>query len=206
MATGPIVERYDTNPYPEKWRAMGWADGDETRRMTRVITDTKGPVYVRINRNDMPDVMPERQEFEIGKAYLLKDGRDVVIFAMGHMVSKALQTAEDLEKEGLSARVVNVSTLKPVRDEEIQKFAAGMKGIVTVEEHSLIGGLAGVVTYHLRGYGIPIETIGIEDRFGQSALNYDDLLEEYRLTPTHIARAVRKSLGMEGRQNRTKPG
>ena len=173
------------------------ADGNETRKMIRVITDYKGPVYVRINRNDMPDVVPDDQEFEIGKAYLLRDGRDAVIFAMGFMVSKALKAAEGLEKEGLSVKVVNVSTLKPTKDEEIQKFARGTKGIVTVEEHSLIGGLASVVTYSLRGHGIPIETIGIEDKFGQSALNYDELLEEYGLTEKQINRAVRRSLRID---------
>jgi transketolase len=170
------------------------ADANETRNMTKAIVDFKGPVYLRINRNDMPDVISPSHDFEIGKAYLLRDGTDAVIFAMGFMVSKALQASEILEREGLSVRVVNVSTLKPLKDEEIRKYAEGMTGIVTAEEHSLIGGLANAVTYGLRGWGIPIETVGIADRFGQSARSYDELLEEYGLTEHHIARAVRQAL------------
>jgi transketolase len=171
------------------------ADGHETRSMTEAVVNHQGPVYLRINRNDMPDVVPPDLDFEIGKARLLRDGSDAVIFAMGFMVSKALLASEILHREGLSARVVNVSTLKPLKDEEIRKYAKGMTGIVTAEEHSLIGGLANAVTYALRGWGIPTETVGITDRFGQSARSYDELLEEYGLTENHIAQAVRRSLG-----------
>ena len=170
------------------------ADGIETRKMIEKITEYRGPVYVRINRDDMPDLFPEDQEFEIGKPYLIRYGRDVVIYAAGIMVSKAVNAAESLEKEGISARVVDVSSLKPVDEVEIKKLAEGMKGIVTAEEHTLIGGLAGVITYIFRGGGIPIETIGIDDKFGQSANSYDDLIKHYGLTEEDIANGVRKVL------------
>lgn len=168
------------------------ADGNEVRKMTMKICEFKGPVYMRVNRHDLPDVSPEDQDFEIGKPYLLRDGRDVVIFACGIMVSKALQAAEQLEKENVSARVVNVSSLKPVDENCIRELASGMKGIVTAEEHSLIGGLASVITYILRGSGTPVSAIGIEDKFGQSAHGYDELLEAYGLTAENIARSARE--------------
>jgi len=167
-------------------------DGIETRKMTRKIAEYKGPVYMRLNRHDQPDLFPEDQDFEIGKAYLIRDGKDLVIFANGIMVSKALIAAEKMKKEGISVRVVNVSSFKPVNEDEIKQFASDTKGIITAEEHSLIGGLADLITYILRGSGVPVETIGIEDQFGTSAHNYDELLEAYGLTEDNIIRSVKK--------------
>ena len=168
------------------------ADGNEVRKMMEKICQYHGPVYMRINRHDLPDVFPEDQDFEIGKSYLVRDGSDVVIFANGIMVSRALHAAEELEKENVSVRVVNVSSLKPIDENGIKRFAAGVKGIVTAEEHSLIGGLASVITYILRGIGIPVAAIGIDDKFGQSAHGYDELLEAYGLAAGNIVRSVRE--------------
>ena len=170
------------------------ADGIETRKMVRKMAGFDGPVYLRINRHDMPDLFPEDQESVIGKPYLIREGKEIVVFACGIMVAKAVEAAEALEKEGVSVRVVNVSSLKPVDDKEIKRFTSGMKGIVTAEEHSLIGGLASVITYILRGSAIPIVPVGIEDRFGQSAHGYDELLEEYGLTDFNITRSVKELL------------
>ena len=171
------------------------ADGIETARMTRKLIEHQGPAYMRLNRHDLPDIFPEKQTFEIGKSYLIRDGEDVVIFANGIMVHKSVQAAEKLQKEKISVRVVNVSSLKPINEKEIEAFASGVKGIITAEEHSLIGGLASVITYILRGKGVPVETIGIEDRFGQSAHNYDELLEEYGLSVNNIMLSARKLMG-----------
>jgi transketolase len=168
------------------------ADGIEVRKMTRKIAEYHGPVYMRINRHDLPDLFPEDQEYEIGKSYLIRDGKDVVVFACGIMVAKAVQAAERLEGEGISVRVVNVSSLKPTREDDIRKYASGVKGIITAEEHSLIGGLASVITYILRGTGVPIITIGIEDEFGQSAHGYEELLADYKLTVDNIIAAVKQ--------------
>jgi len=170
------------------------ADGIETRKMVRKIVEYDGPVYLRINRHDLPDLFPENEEYVIGKSYLIRDGRDIVVFANGIMVSKAVEAAEKLEEEGISVRVVNVSSLKPVNESEIKKFAEGVKGIVTAEEHSLIGGLASVVTFILRGNGIPVIPVGIEDQFGQSAHSYNELLEEYGLTADNILNSVKNIL------------
>jgi transketolase len=168
------------------------ADGIETRQMTRKIAEYQGPVYMRINRHDLPDLFPDNQEFEIGKSYLIREGKDVVVFADGIMVSKAVQAAEKSKGEGISVRVVNVSSLKPTNEDDIRKFASGVKGIVTAEEHSLIGGLASVITYILRGSGVPVISIGIEDEFGQSAHDYDELLRDYKLTEDNIIGSIKK--------------
>ncbi len=170
-------------------------DGIETRKMTRKISEYAGPVYMRLNRHDQPDLFPEDQDFEIGKSYLIKEGRDLVIFANGIMVSKAVNASEKMEKQGISVRVVNVSSFKPVNEDEIRQFAAGTKGIITAEEHSLIGGLADLITYILRGDGVPVETIGIDDKFGTSAHSYEELLEAYGLTEDNIIRSVEKLIG-----------
>jgi transketolase len=170
------------------------ADGIETRKMIRAIAEYDGPVYVRINRNEMPDVSDENEEFKIGKYYVIREGKDVTVFAHGYMVFKALKAAEALEKEGISLRVVNVSTLKPIDEEAIKELAGGVKGIVTAEEHSIIGGLASTISFILRGRAVPIEAVAIKDCFGQSALSYEQLLEHYGLTDTAIIKAARKIL------------
>ena len=165
--------------------------------MTKKITEYKGPVYMRLNRHDLPDVFPKDQDYEIGRSYLIREGKDIVVFANGIMVSRALSASEKLETEGVSVRVVNVSSLKPTNENDIKKFATGVKGIVTAEEHSLIGGLASVITYILRGSSVPVITIGIEDRFGQSAHNYDELLAAYGLTEDNITCSILRLLGRQ---------
>jgi len=116
------------------------------------------------------------------------------VFANGQMVSFAVTAAELLEPEGISVRVVNVSSMKPANKAAIAALTHGMKGVVTVEEHSLLGGLAALIQETLLGQSIPVRTIGIQDRFGQSAHSYEDLIEIYGLTPGHIAAAVRQLL------------
>ncbi len=171
------------------------ADGIETRKMVRAAVEYEGPIYIRIPRNEVPDVTDEKQEFKIGKPTVIREGTDVTVFTYGYMVYKALKAAEVLEKEGISPRIVNVSTLKPIDEEAIKKLANGVKGVVTVEEHTIVGGLASIVAYILRGQAIPMEAIAIQDCFGQSALSYGQLLEHYGLTDTAIVKAVKKVLG-----------
>lgn len=170
------------------------ADSIEVARMTRKIVEYNGPVYMRINRNDMPDVFPEDEKCEIGRSYVIREGKDAVIFAGGIMVSKALKAAEVLDKERISVRVVNVSTLKPVNEEELRSLAEGMRVVLTAEEHSLIGGLASVIAYSLRGMGIPIVCIGIADSFGQSSHSYEELLGHYGLTEGNIINMLKEIL------------
>jgi transketolase len=170
------------------------ADGNETRTMTRALAHFQGPVYMRITRNDLPDVMPENEPFKIGKPYLIRQGNDAVAFANGQMVSLALTAAGMLTAEGISLRVVNVSSMKPADMAALAAFTDGMKGVVTAEEHSLIGGLAALIREVIQGRPVPMKAIGIDDRFGQSAHSYDDLLQAYGMTAAHIAAAVRQCL------------
>jgi transketolase len=171
------------------------ADGIETRKVVKAAVEHEGPVYIRIPRNEVPDITGENQEFKIGKPSVIREGTDVTVFAYGYMVYKALKAAETLEKEGISVRIVNVSTLKPIDEKIIRKLSSGVKGIVTVEEHTIIGGLASVVAFILRGQAVPMEAVAIQDCFGQSALSYEELLEHYGLTDTAIIKAVKKVLG-----------
>jgi transketolase len=171
------------------------ADGIETRKVVRAAVDYEGPVYIRIPRNEVPDVTGENQELKIGKPSVIREGTDVTVFAHGYMVYKALKAADALEKQGISLRIVNVSTLKPIDEEPIKELSCGVRGIVTVEEHTIIGGLASAVAFILRGQAIPMEVVAIQDCFGQSALSYEELLEHYGLTDNAIIKAVKKILG-----------
>ena len=170
------------------------ADGIECARIVAALEELPGPAYVRVNRNDLPFVTDESRPYRIGEAALLREGRDAVIFACGVMVSRALDAAARLERLGISARVVNVSTLKPL-DPGIVGYAAGMKAIVTAEEHSVIGGLGSAVLEALRRERhAPVETVGIRDSFGRSAEDYEGLLRCYGLTAEAVEAAVRDIL------------
>ena len=168
-------------------------DAIETRKMVRAMAQYEGPVYLRINRNDLPIYTSEDTEYTIGKTYTIREGKDVVVFANGVMISKAMQAAEELEKEGISVKVVNVSTVKPLDEKAIKEAIVGCKAVVTAEEHSIIGGLGSAIAEALRlETNLPIEFVGVKDCFGTSSQNYDDLMEYYGLTPKAISDAVLK--------------
>ncbi len=169
-------------------------DAVETRNALRVIKDYDGPVYLRINRNNLPILTKEDTQFEIGKIYQIQEGSDVTLFANGVMVDIALEAAEELKKEGISISVYNVPTLKPLKEDEILDAVKGKKGVVTAEEHSIIGGLGSAVCEKLSMTKIPINMVGINDCFGQSASNYNELLVHYGLTKDNIVTAVKKVL------------
>jgi transketolase len=167
-------------------------DAMETKAMTEWAADFDGPVYLRLNRNDMPDYFPENGKFVPGKPQLVREGSDFVVFANGIMVSRAMDAAETLASGGISLRVVNVSSLKPVDEAAIRDFAGGVRGVITAEEHNVLSGVGSVVTQCLCGSGLPIELIGINDVFGQSTHSYEELLEVYGLTAGQIICAVDK--------------
>ncbi|MGC8972277.1 MAG: transketolase family protein [bacterium] len=163
------------------------ADANEVRKMVRAMVKCYGPMYIRINRNDLPIYTGEDGEYEIGRLYQLKDGEDITIFANGVMVSRAMSASEVLERHGIYARVVNASTVKPLEKEEILKYINGVKGIIVAEEHSIIGGLGSAIMEQLRNVKHPpVEFIGIRDKFGTSASNYEELLAYYGLTSEAI--------------------
>ncbi len=171
-------------------------DAIELEKMMDVIVEYDGPVYMRVNRNDLPALYPEDKPFEIGQPVVIREGKDITVFAHGVMVSMALKAAEQLEKEGISLRVVNVSSLKPLNQEKIIQYAKDVKGVVTAEEHSIIGGLAEIIPSILKGTNTPIESVAVKDVFGQSAQSYEELLVHYGLTDAEIVAATRKILGV----------
>jgi transketolase len=166
-------------------------DAIETKKIVVAAVEHEGPVYIRISRSDTEDLFPVDAEFKIGKPYMMRDGKDITVFACGIMVAKALAAAQTLEKEGISVRVVNVSSLKPLDERAIMKLSNGVKGIITAEEHSVIGGLTSAITYILKGKGTPVEPVAIMDLFGQSGHSHNELLELYELTEKNIIKKVK---------------
>lgn len=171
------------------------SDAVETRKMTEYIASYRGPVYMRISKENLPAVFDKNWDYEVGRLYEIKKGEDVVIFTNGGMVARSLSSSLLLEKEKISVGVINVSTVKPLNTEEIIKIASKVKKVVIVEEHSIIGGLGSAILEALCPIkDISIRLVGIKDLFGRSACSIDDLLETYGLTEKNIAAAVKELL------------
>lgn len=160
------------------------ADADEVRLAVRAAAEIEGPVYIRVVRNDLPTYT--KGEFKPGKLSILHPGNDVAIIAHGVMVEAAMNAADILEAKGISACVVNASTMKPFDSEGVQQLAQQVKAIVTAEDHSRIGGLASHVALALRQSSTPMDYVAIDDRFGQSAHSAKELMEYYGLTAEAI--------------------
>jgi len=171
------------------------SDGVSAKKAVEAAVAMDGPVYVRLGRAAVPFVYDEDMDFEIGKGLTVKEGGDVTIIATGIMVNEAIQAAEKLEAEGISARIIDIHTIKPIDEEIIIKAAKETKGIVTAEEHSVIGGLGSAVAeVTAKNAPAKIKMIGIQDRFGQSG-KPDQLMKEYGLTADDIVAACKEILG-----------
>lgn len=168
------------------------ADAVETEKMIFAVAEYEGPVYVRLGRLNIPVLFDEDYTFEIGKAVTLTQGDDVAILATGLMVSEALKAEKLLKEKGIKARVINVSTIKPLDTETVLKAAKECKFIVTSEEHSVIGGLGSAVSEYLSEVH-PAKVIkhGIQDIFGQSA-DGETMLTNYGLRAENIVELVLK--------------
>ncbi len=171
------------------------ADATETKKMVFAAAEYDGPVYIRMGRLGVPVIFDEETyDFQIGIANTLKDGKDVTIAATGLMTYEALKAAEELEKEGISVRVINVGTIKPLDGETILKAAQETKFIVTAEEHSVIGGLGSAVSEFLSEvHPTKVKKVGIYDKFGQSGTG-NELLEKYELTSTKLISVIKENL------------
>jgi transketolase len=170
-------------------------DANQTRAMVDAIVDYHGPVYFRINRNDLPVITPEDEKFEIGKIYTVREGNDAVVYACGVMVSLALEAAEQLAKDGISLKILNVSTLKPLDNAYIRSFSDGMRAVLTAEEHSVIGGLNSLVCQALAGsFAGPVIPVALNDVYGFSTHDYESLLGYFGFTPERIAGDIKKAL------------
>ncbi|MCC0684723.1 transketolase family protein [Clostridioides sp. ZZV15-6383] len=170
------------------------ADGVETEKMIFEIAKYNGPVYVRLGRSSVPVLFDEDYTFEIGKGAVLRDGKDVSIIACGIMVNEALLAQEKLQEEGISARVINMSTIKPIDKDLILKSAKETNAIVTVEEHSIIGGLGSAVSEVVgESYPAIVKKVGIKDSFGESGAP-NELLKKYELTCDDIVKVVKEAI------------
>jgi transketolase len=166
------------------------ADAIETRQMVHAIAEVEGPVYLRLSRAKKPPIYDENYRLEIGKAVILKEGKDVALFATGDMVFEALKAAEMLEEQGIFAEVVNIHTIKPLDIETVSQVARKTRAVVTIEDHSVIGGLGGAIAECLGEY-MPtrMRRIGLQDTFCESD-STNVLREAYGMAPHHIVEAA----------------
>jgi transketolase len=171
------------------------ADAAAAGCLTGEMIDRRGPVYMRLSRGATPVVYPDDVELRIGRAETLSEGSDVAVIATGNMVHVALQAAESLREEGVEAKVVDMHTVKPLDASAVIESAEETGAVVTVEEHSVLGGLGGAVSEVLsENYPTPLRRVGVMDRFGTSSRNYQRLLERYGLTPAAVVEAASKVL------------
>ena len=173
------------------------ADDIETRQATFAMAEWPGPVYMRLGRYPVPRLYDDGYRFAIGKASVLRDpaSAEVALLATGHLVCKALEAADLLERDGVTARVLNLATIKPLDETAVLSAAADVRLVVTVEEHSTIGGLGSAVAEVVAGlpHHAPLLRLGVRDRFGESALA-DELLAKHGLQAAGIRASVLEAL------------
>lgn len=167
-------------------------DAIEAKKATMAMADICGPVYMRLGRAPYPIITKESDRFEVGKANLMREGKDVTIMATGLMASESLKAADILSKDGIEAKVINIHTIKPIDEEAIIKAARETSAVVTAEEHQINGGLGSAIAEVLsRNYPVPIEMVAVKDSFGESG-DPEGLLRKYHLKDTDIIEAAKR--------------
>lgn len=171
------------------------SDETSTRWATQWAVDHDGPVYLRLSRDTYPDLYPAGVKFEMGKGAIVRDGTDVTVIACGLLVHKAMEAAEELAKDGVSVRVVDMYSIKPLDAELIERCARETGAVVTAEEHNIYGGLGSTVAEVLAhaGAGVPTEFVGVRDTFTESG-KYSELLAKYGIDAAGVKAAVEKVL------------
>lgn len=170
------------------------ADAYETYAAVMAVAEYDGPVYMRLGRAEFPTIMPEDTDFVIGKAKVLREGCDVTLIGTGQMVSECLSAADILSDEGVSAEVINMSTIKPLDTDAVSASVSKTGCVVTAEEHSIIGGLGSAVAEFLsEEMPAPLTRVGTRDTFGESG-SPEALFEKYGLTVNDIVDAARRSI------------
>jgi transketolase len=166
-------------------------DFNQTKAATLAIAEHEGPVYLRFGRPVVPNFTPADQKFEIGKAVVLNEGKDVSIFATGHLVWKAILAGKLLAEQGIDAEIINIHTIKPLDEEAILKSVSKTRCVVSAEEHQFNGGLGDSIAQLLaRKMPLPLEMVGVNDSFGESGTP-DQLMEKYGLNENAIVEAVK---------------
>ncbi|EHQ41950.1 Transketolase central region [Myroides odoratus DSM 2801] len=185
-ATHQILEDIGLMKMLPGMTVINTCDYNQTKAATLAIAEHDGPVYLRFGRPVVPNFMPADEKFEIGKAVLLQEGKDVTIVATGHLVWEALLAAETLEAKGITAEVINIHTIKPLDEEAILRSVAKTGCIVTAEEHNFLGGLGESVARVLAlNNPLPQEFVAVQDTFGESGTP-DELMEKYGLKAANI--------------------
>lgn len=170
-------------------------DYNQTKAATIAIAEHHGPVYLRFGRPVVPVFTQADQKFEIGKAWMVNEGKDVSIIATGHLVWEAILAGEQLEKEGIDAEIINIHTIKPLDEAAILRSASKTRCVVTAEEHQMNGGLGDAVSQVLsRNMPTPVEMVAVHDSFGESGTP-DQLMAKYGLDAKHIVEKVKKVMG-----------
>ncbi len=166
-------------------------DGSETEAVTEAILNIPGPFYMRMGRSEVPDILEPGTPWHLGKANTLEDGEDVALVATGIMVGEALRAREALAEENISARVINMSSIKPIDKETIIRAAKDTGAIVTAEEHTIIGGLGSAVCeVTAEEYRVPVKRVGVRDVFGQSG-EVEELMHAYGLTSGNLVKTAK---------------
>ncbi len=167
-------------------------DYNQTKAATIAIAEYEGPVYLRFGRPAVPNFTPVDQKFEIGKALMLNEGKDVSIFATGHLVWKAIEAGQQLAEMGISAEVINIHTIKPLDAQAVLNSVRKTRCVVTAEEHQKNGGLGDSIAQLLaEQFPAPIEMVAVNDKFGESGTP-DQLMKKYGLDTPNIIAAVQK--------------
>jgi len=180
------------------------ADLSEMRQTVRAAVETTGPFYIRLGRGEARNIFDDKDGFHVGKARRISDGPDVGIVASGLLVSEAIQAEALLRSEGIRASLLDMHTIKPADEEAVIELATQTAAIVTVEDHNILGGLGGTVTEIVcRHDPVPVEMIGIRDRFGESG-DLRELMELHGLTARHIAAAARRVIDRKNMSETTK--
>lgn len=170
------------------------ADATATVKLLPQVIERPGPVYFRLGRNPTPIIYCEDERFELGKAKIIREGKDAAIIATGLMVVESLKALDLLEKDGISARLVDMHTIKPLDVEAIIAAAKETGAIVTAEDNQYMGGLGSAVAETLvENCPVPMERIGLRDTFGESG-DPDALFEKYGMSARHIAEAVKRAI------------
>lgn len=173
------------------------ADETEAKKAVEAAFELDGPVYIRFGRLAVPVIFGDDYKFEVGKAVTLKEGNDVTIIATGLMVAEALEAYELLKKDGITAKIINMHTIKPLDNEAVIKAAKETGAIVTAEEHSVIGGLGGAVSELLgEEYPVPVLRLGVYDTFGHSG-PAPKLLDEFGLRAANIVEKAKKAIALK---------
>jgi transketolase len=194
-ATHQILEDLGLMKMLPGMTVINTCDYNQTKAATLAIADFEGPVYLRFGRPKVANFTAEDQKFEIGKAVVLSEGSDVTIIATGHLVWEALQAAEQLEEQGISAEVINIHTIKPLDKEAILKSVKKTGCVVTAEEHNYLGGLGESVARTLSlNHPAPQEFVATMDTFGESGTP-EQLMEKYGLNAEAIVKASKKVKG-----------